>query len=224
MVGSTIERLERFYGALPAPPRDPFAFFVWEVLSVHSTPRQRDAALAALKRIPALTPDAMHRAPAKKILDAVTLAGSYLEPRLRALRAGVDAFRRTPRLAAAIRGPLPAARRAVEALPQPAGGDPYRMLLFAGNHAVLPIDAAVTRVVTRLGGAPAEVKSGRARRLIRESIDVELADDADACRRVYLYLAHHGAATCTAVDPHCAVCPLQPGCAYANRSRAAESA
>ena len=41
-------RLQTFYGALPAPPRDPFILFVWEVLSVHSTPRKRDAALAAL--------------------------------------------------------------------------------------------------------------------------------------------------------------------------------
>src|SRR5262249_27001143 len=127
-----LHALERFYGALPAPPRDPFAFFVWDVLSAHSTPRQRDAALAALKRIPALTPHAMHRAPAKKIVDAVTLAGSYVEPRLRALRAGGDAFRRTPGLQSMIRGPLPAARRAVQSLPRPSGGHPRRMLLFAG--------------------------------------------------------------------------------------------
>ena len=58
-----LDALQKFYGALPSPPRDPFALFVWEVLSVHSTPRKRDAAFAALKRIPALTPDAMWRAP-----------------------------------------------------------------------------------------------------------------------------------------------------------------
>ena len=45
-----LNALQKFYGALPAPPRDPFTLFVWEVLSVHSTPRKRDAALAALKR------------------------------------------------------------------------------------------------------------------------------------------------------------------------------
>ena len=38
------------------PPRDPFTLFVWEVLSGHSTPRKRDAALASLKRARALTP------------------------------------------------------------------------------------------------------------------------------------------------------------------------
>ena len=74
--------LQKFYGALPSPPRDPFTLFVWEVLSVHSTPRKRDAALAALRRIPALTPDAMWRAPQKKLEDSVKLAGPYTEQRL----------------------------------------------------------------------------------------------------------------------------------------------
>src|SRR5438067_13539372 len=100
-----VERLRRFYGVLPEPPRDPFTLFVWEVLSVHSTPRKRDAALAALKRIPALTPDSMWRAPQKKLEESVKLAGPYTENRLSALRTGVDVFRRTPRLPAAIRGP-----------------------------------------------------------------------------------------------------------------------
>jgi hypothetical protein len=45
-----VGELARFYGRLPAPPADPFTLFVWEVLSAHSTPRKRDAALGALKR------------------------------------------------------------------------------------------------------------------------------------------------------------------------------
>ena len=101
-----IEALHRFYGPLPPPPHDPFMLFVWEVLSVHSTPYRRDAALAALKRIPALTPDAMWRAPQKKLEESVTLAGPYTENRLTALRAGVEVFRRSPDLPAVIRGPL----------------------------------------------------------------------------------------------------------------------
>src|SRR6476660_8707482 len=105
-----IDSLQKFYGALPTPPRDPFTLFVWEVLAVHSIPRKRDAALSALKRIPALTPDAMWRAPQKKLEAAVTLAGPYTDNRLRALRTGVDLFRRSPNLSAVIRGPLPAAR------------------------------------------------------------------------------------------------------------------
>ena len=148
---SLLAALERFYGALPAPPRDPFTLFVWEVLSVHSTPKKRDAAFGALKRSRALTPDAMWRAPRKKLEASVTLAGPYVEQRLRALRTGVDQFRRSPNLPRAITGPLPGARRALKGLPQMGEGGAYRMLLFAGDHPVLPVDARVSRVARRLG-------------------------------------------------------------------------
>src|SRR6266852_8674676 len=95
---SLLAALRKFYGALPSPPSDPFILFVWEVLSAHSTPRKRDAALGALKRIRALTPDAMWRAPQKKLEESVALAGPYREQRLNALRTGVDRFRRSPDL------------------------------------------------------------------------------------------------------------------------------
>ena len=85
-----LNALQKFYGLLPSPPHDPFTLFVWEVLSVHSTPAKRDASMAALKRIPALTPDAMWRAPQKKLEQSLILAGPYLENRLRALRSGVE--------------------------------------------------------------------------------------------------------------------------------------
>src|SRR5919205_484844 len=108
-IDTVLDRLRTFYGALPSPPRDPFTLFIWEVLSAHSTPRKRDAAIAALKRIRALTPDAMWRAPQKKLEESVALAGPYAENRLRALRTGTEIFRRQPNLAAIVRGPLPAA-------------------------------------------------------------------------------------------------------------------
>src|ERR1019366_6954948 len=110
--------LQRFYGPLLSPPSDPFALFVWEVLSPHAAPQKRDAAMSALKRLRALTPDAMARAPQKKLQESVTLAGPYAEQRLSALRTGVDMFRRAPDLPAAIRGPLLTARRALKGLPQ----------------------------------------------------------------------------------------------------------
>src|SRR5581483_9922999 len=105
-------------------------FFVWEVLSTHSTPPKRDAALAALKRIPALTPDSIFRAPLKKLEESVALAGPYREQRLGALRTGAEVFRRSPGLAATIRSPLLAARRAIKPLPQLGESGAHRMMLF----------------------------------------------------------------------------------------------
>src|SRR5437867_9061214 len=129
-LATLIDALQRFYAALPSPPRDPFGLFVWEVLSVHSTPRKRDAALGALKRIRALTPDAMWRAPQKKLEESVALAGPYLENRITALRTGVDLFRRSRDLPKIVAGPLVPARRALKPFPQLGETGAHRMLLF----------------------------------------------------------------------------------------------
>jgi endonuclease-3 len=207
-----LQKLRKFYGALPTPPRDPFTLFVWEVLSVHSTPYKRDAALAALKRIRALTPDAMWRAPQKKLEESVGLAGPYNEQRLRALRTGVDMFRRSPKLPDVIRGGIVPARRALKGLPQMGEGGAYRMLLFAANHPVLPVDARVSRVARRLGFGDELGSFTKTARSVREAIGKQLPQSADAYRRAFLYLAHHGGATCTEGDPHCTVCPLLEDC------------
>jgi endonuclease-3 len=213
---SRLERLvgalERFYGLLPAPPRDPFTFFVWEVLAAHSTPRKRDGALAALRRNRALTPDAMWRAPQKKLQDSVALAGSYLDQRLRALRTGVEVFRRSPGLPTLIRGPLSAARRAIKPLPQLGETGAHRMLLFAADHCVLPVDACLSRVARRLGYGEGQGGFRREARSVQKTLTSELPASVDSYRRAFIYLSHHGAATCTEADPHCAVCPLLEDC------------
>jgi endonuclease-3 len=209
-----LDQLRTFYGALPAPPRDPFTLFVWEVLSVHSTPRKRDLAMAALKRIRALTPDAMWKAPKKKLDESVAIAGPYNEQRLKALRTGVDIFRRTPGLPATLRGPLAPARRALKGLPQMGEGGAYRMLLFAADQPVLPVDARLSRVARRLGFGEPHADFTKTARSVREAIAKELPADVEAYRRAFLYLAHHGGTTCTEADPHCAVCPLLKDCAF----------
>jgi endonuclease-3 len=212
-----IDALQKFYGALPMLPRDPFTLFVYEVLATHSTPRKRDAALAALKRIPALTPDSMWRAPQKKLEESVKLAGPYSENRLTALRTGSDLFRRMPTLPALIRGPLPAARRAIKPLPQLGETGAHRMLLFAADHRILPVDARVSRVGRRLGYGEAEPEFKKQARSVQDALTRELPALVDAYRRAFVYLSHHGAATCTEADPHCPVCPLLVDCPEGQR-------
>lgn len=209
-----LDALQRFYGPLPRPPRDPFTLFVWEVLSAHSAPRRRDAALDAFRRARMLTPDALWRAPQKKLEDNVKRAGAYTEQRLDALRSGAELFRRAPRLPDVIRGPIAAARRALKPLPQLGEAGAHRMLLFAADHLVLPADTGVGRVGRRLGyGAGARDARTQARS-VRSDFIRELPRNVDAYRTAYLYFSHHSAATCTEREPHCAVCPLLGDCPY----------
>jgi len=190
---------------------------VWEVLSVHSTPKKVDQALGALRRARALTPDAMWRAPRAKLESAVQLAGPYTEQRLLALRTGVNLFRRSPRLPEIIRGPLPEARRAIKPLPQLGEAGAQRMLLFAADHAVLPVDARVNRVGLRLGYGTASDAFRKSAKSVQHAIAVELPPEAQAFRRAFIYLSHHGGATCTDADPHCKVCPLRSDCPEGSR-------
>lgn len=207
-----IERLERFYGLLPTPPPDPFQLFVWEVLSHQAIPAKRDAAFAALKKAHTLTPDAVRRAPASVLEPAVKVIGPYFEQRLEALRAGADVFRRLPELSHALARGLHTARRALQPLPHLGDGAAHRMLLFAGDYLVLPVDARAHRVARRLGYGAADSRVRKTARSVRRALTRELPCDVEAYRRTFLYLSHHGALTCTEADPHCTVCPLLADC------------
>jgi endonuclease III len=207
-----VSALETFYGLLPSPPSDPFLLFVWEVLSAHSTAQKRDAALASLRRNRALTPDAMWRSPQKRLQESVSLAGPYAEQRLRALRTGVEVFRRAPGLPAVVRGPIIAARRAIKPLPQLGDTGAHRMLLFAADHCVLPVDARVSRVARRLGYGARNDNFRREARSVQQALTRELPSSIDSYRRTFVYVSHHGAATCTEADPHCRICPLRQDC------------
>ncbi len=204
-----IDSLERFYGALPQPPDDPFGVYVWEVLGAQNTPTRRDAALAALRRVPALTPDALARVPQAKLDAVLTIAGPLREQRQGALTGGIELFRRRPHLPGALRGPIRPALRAARGLPHVAAAAADRVLLFGGRQPVAAVDDPAARVLSRLGYVDAgggAVRRGR--RLVRGAANGRVAVLQRAC----LYLSHHGLSTCLASGPHCGVCPLARDC------------
>ena len=207
-VPASLERLERFYGPLAQPPSDPFALYVWEVLSLHTTRPRRDNAMNALRRIPALTPDSMGRVARAKLEAAVAFAGPYRDERIRALMAGVEVFRRNRDFADRLRSDMSAALQVLTLLPHLSSVSGQWMLLLAGGHLMLPDDPQIQRVLTRLGSDVT-----RAER--------EIGEVLPARQRAALYLAYHGQATCVETDPICRICPLKPICPYAKRSHAA---
>ena len=196
-----IDRLERFYGPRPQPPEDSFALYVWEVLGVRTTAARRDAAMGAVRRIPALTPDSMGKAPRAMLDRAIALAGPYREERLRALVSGVNVFKRNRDLPQKLRGDIDAAREALALLPHLGAISAQWLLLFAGRHPLLPDDPHVTRVLTRLQIEPAAATD-------------QLGGVLTAIQRMALYLAHHGRSTCVDADPLCHICPLRLECPF----------
>jgi len=205
--------LSAFYGPLAPPPRDLFAFFVWDVVSVRALPARRDIAWQALKRIPALTPDAMFRAPKDELKTAIEGLGAF-EERLDALRAGSGHFRRHRDLPATVAGPLLRATRALRDVPHLTESAQVRALFFAGGHALPAVDDQAARVVGRLRGVTAPA-GPRRRRAARQHLRTAFGRDRDRLAQALVLLGHHASQACLEHAPHCTVCPLKGGCDYA---------
>jgi adenine-specific DNA glycosylase len=75
----------------------------------------------------------------------------------------------------------------------------------------------VSRVAARLGYGEPHENFRRQARSVQEHLSGELPPSIDSYRRAFLYVSHHGAATCTEADPHCAVCPLVKDCPEGKR-------
>lgn len=210
-----IAALRQFYGLQPTPPADLFQFLVWEILSENALPARRDLAWQALRRISALTPDAMFRAPAKALLHAVGISGPNPEDKVERIRATVGEFKRhRQELDAAIlrRGSTLRAGRALKRLTHVPPAMRARAHLFVLDSPVLPIDDDITRVASRLMGLP----QNRTRAVSRRWLSRELPREPGALRDAVVYLRHHARHTCVKVAPHCGVCPLRVQCPSAS--------
>lgn len=229
---SLIPTLREFYGLLPEPPSDPFQFFIWEILSADALPARRDIVWLALRRLPALTPDAMARTPQKELVDLLRTIGSPDE-RSDRIRATTGEMKRHRDLfdpdALRSNGLLFAARafRRLSQLPRDVAD---RALLYAAGYPVLPLDDGAARVIARIEGtaiAPSHGAEGftlkralyagrlrKQRRRARKTLAAALPRDIELYREAVLYLRHHAHNTCLAVAPHCKVCPLLPECTF----------
>lgn len=203
-----------FYGPIAPPPADPFGCYVWEVLGTRTTAGRRDAAMAALRRIPALTPDSIRKVPRGKLEAVVRQAGPLADQRIAALDAGADVFRRQQRFAERLRGPLREAWVAARDLPHLGHAGALRLLMFGGTSGVVPVDADIARVVTRIGLVAPRPSIRRLTRDLRRALGAALPADPAERKRAVLYLHHHGEHTCTEALPHCQVCPIRDACAF----------
>ena len=209
--------LRAFYGPLAPPPKELFAFFVWDVVSARALPSRRDMAWQAIKRLPALTPDAMFRASKDDLETALATVGS-VEQRIDALKNGSGHFRRHRELAQRVSGPLSGAVRALADVPHLSQPARIRALLFAGGHAVAPVDDGVARVLGRLHGFGGP--QPRVRRAARRWLFHACGGDRETLCEAIVVLAHHAGQACAEHTTHCTACPLAPQCRHAQAAQA----
>jgi len=205
--------LMAFYGPLASPPSDLFQFFVWEVVSARALPARRDIAWQALRRLPALTPDAMFRASKDDLKAALEGLGGF-EERFDALRSGSGHFRRHRELHRVVGGPLLAASRALRDVPHLGTSSRVRALFFAGGHDLPAVDDTVARVMGRLHGVAVTAGPVR-RRHARQRLAAAFGRDRERLGPALVLLGHHGGHACVEHAPHCSVCPLRGVCRHA---------
>jgi endonuclease III len=208
-----LSALATFYGPIPTPPHDAFAYFVWDVISGRSVPARRDHAWHLLKRLPALTPDAMFGAP-KKELKAVVETLGHTDDRLDALRDGSGYFRRHRELAALEGTSLARFVRAFRDVPHLTPAARLAAPLLVGRHPVPALDDGVARVLGRLHGVPAAATPRLVRRAARRQLASALGRDVERLTRAVVILGHHARHACADRSPHCSVCPLRDECCY----------
>jgi endonuclease III len=207
-----LDRLEAFYGRLPEPPSEAYPHFLWQVLSLNAPPQARDAAFLALRRIPALTPDAVWKAAPARVEAALLLAGPHSPERRRLLAAGTEVFRRRRDIDRLLGGPAIAARRVLRWLGPLNPHVAHWLLLFAGDHPILPLDPRICRVGWRLGWGEASEQTRLWQRKTRQALSRSAGDDVATLRRAATRLAHHAAAACSETAPRCGICPLGGRC------------
>ena len=213
-----IPALRRRYGAPPAPiSRDPFHLVLWEQVGYLVPDAQRARAFAALKSQVGLTPQAIRIAPVRTLEAIARLGGSIAAPD-RARRMA-DSARRAIQdwdgdLRAALKLPLPQARRALAAFAMIGEPGADRILATAGGARLLPLDSNALRVLARIG-LIREAKDYRTTyRDAQAALAPALPKDGAAILAAAHLLRQHGQTLCRRSVPACDECPLRTRCAY----------
>ena len=117
-------------------------------------------------------------------------------------------------LRAALRKPLPQAKKALKRFP--GIGDPgaEKILLFTRTHPVMALDSNGLRVLCRVGFAEEQRNYSATYRLIQNAINEQLPRDYNSLIRAHQLLRQHGQELCKRSKPHCTECPLRRACNY----------
>lgn len=212
-----LRALGAFYGPLPAPPRELFPFFVWDVISARTLPPRRDRVWQQLRLLPALTPDAMFRAAKDELKPVLEGLGGNAEERLDQLREGSGHFRRQRDLGDRVTRSIRSAARVLRGMPHLSPSARAIGIAIAGRHPTPALDAGIARVLSRLHGL-GRLRPPAQKRAARQQLREACGGDLERLTRALVVLGHHAAHACAEQAPHCTVCPLRASCAFAARA------
>jgi endonuclease III len=122
-------------------------------------------------------------------------------------------------LSAALKKPLPQAKKTLKRFPSIGDPGAEKILLFTRSYPVMALDSNGLRVLCRVGFAEEQKTYSATYRSVLDSIRAQLLRDYDSLIRAHQLLREHGQELCKRSKPRCAECPVRIECAY-NRNAA----
>jgi len=206
-------RLQRRYGPVKPPPREPVLdALVGTILSQSTTDANSGAAFAELKRrFP--TWEQVRQAAVEDVAAAIRRGGlaNQKAPRIQSILDELHARRKRLSLEFVRRMPVDAALAYLQAFHGVGPKTAACVLLFACRQPVLPVDTHVHRVAIRLGLIAPRTSAAAAHRTLGELVP------AACVLEFHVQLIRHGRRVCTARRPACDDCPLWELCPAGQR-------
>src|SRR6478672_3643871 len=186
-----IAQLAKFYGK-PKPPvtTDPFELILWENVAYLVSDERRAEAFELLRKTVGTKPHEILAAPNAALLQVAKLSRMQPEKRAARLRelALIAMNEFDGDLWAALKLPLPKAKKALQKFPSIGEPSAEKILLFTRSYAVLGLESNGLRVLLRLGFAEEKKNYTATYRAIREAIASQLPADYDWLISAHLLL------------------------------------
>jgi endonuclease III len=213
-----VSLLGQFYGN-PAPPitTDPFELILWENVAYLVNDERRTEAFELLCKTVGTKPHEILAAPNEALLRVAKLSGMQPEKRAARLRelALIAMNEFNGDVSAALRLPLPKAKKALQKFPGIGEPSAEKILAFTRSYPVLGFESNGLRVLLRFGFGEEKKNYTASYRSVQEAINNQLVGHYDWLIDAHILLRQHGKELCKTNRPMCVECPLRKSCAYA---------
>lgn len=217
-----LERLEKHYGKhKPHAPAGAYEMVLYANCGYPANDATCGKGFAALQEQVGLAPDRILATPDAALASMLRLGGIF--PELRAQRLKEIAARVKGKfdgnLDAALRSPLPEARKALKQFPTIGDPGAEKILLFTRAAPLAAVPSNCVHVPLRLGFGRAYPTYAKDYRSAQAALEAALPETYDGRMRAYLLLQRHGQELCKRSRPKCDECPVTADCGYFQATR-----
>jgi endonuclease III len=209
--------LEEHHGRVRASrPARPYDLLVLANCGYPASERACSAGFAALESTVGITPEAILRAPKRRLVEAMRAGG--IVPELRAERLREIARRSTsepgadPNRVATL--PIAKARKLLKTFPTVGDPGADKILLLSHAEPVAAVPSNAPHVPLRLGFGEEQPSYAAGYRSAQAALDASLPRTVAARVRAYVLLKKHGEEICKRARPRCEQCPVASQCPF----------